>query len=114
MSLGNHWQCCSSRLFCQEDVGWQRQKRPFSCNSKQQVFLDVDQVACKCRYTLFFFKQKTAYEIDCDWSSTCALPIYQKSAIAAFLRRPHWRESQRERAPENNFLLHLTPGRDKA
>src|SRR5213080_3490911 len=26
---------------------------------------------------LFFFKQKTAYEIPlCDWSSTCALPIF--------------------------------------
>src|SRR5210317_876017 len=27
----------------------------------------------------FFFKQKTAYEIsECDWSSTCALPITRR------------------------------------
>src|SRR3546814_6575355 len=43
------------------------------------------------RWFLFFFKQKTAYEMRIsDWSSTCALPIYQVDrldAVGAFIDR---------------------------
>src|SRR3546814_16394501 len=32
-----------------------------------------------CTYLFFFFKQKTAYEMRIsDWSSTCALPIFDR------------------------------------
>src|SRR3546814_3249365 len=38
--------------------------------------------------TFFFFKQKTAYELRIsDWSQTCALPIYYRSAIKDALDR---------------------------
>src|SRR5210317_1996844 len=44
----------------------------FSSRRRHTRFLNVTGV----QTCVFFFKQKTAYEIsECDWSSECALPI---------------------------------------
>src|SRR3546814_12303679 len=58
--------------------------------------------------SIFFFKQKTAYEMRIsDWSSTCALPIYRLHQLLALLDR---RRLLRSGDLEADGLGRLHPG----
>src|SRR6056300_1822677 len=70
----SHIQKISYAVFCLK-------KKSSREGSRNRRRLKANQTGKKFRVgiksiIIFFFKQKTAYEIsECDWSSTCALPI---------------------------------------
>src|SRR2546430_832370 len=48
-----------------------------------------------CSLLIFFFKQKTAYEIDCDWSSdVCSSDLRRQRGVATARTAKHWRRKR--------------------